>query len=413
VEALRGDIERLLAGYPILARRGAAWYKAKKFLSRNRAPAITGALAVLGLSAALLYAWDQARTAKRRYSDTRALARTMMFDAHDAVMELPGSTPVQRLLIDRSLSYFERLAAESGGDPEVLAELAEGYGRLGELMGSPYRPNTGDSARAAETIRRGLKLVEAGTGEAAQKARARLQTTLSEVLSISDPTAALAAIRAAVAMHEQIVARFPSAGNRLELMSAYGSLGDALEGEDALTAQERSLQAARAVLAIEPQNARARRGVAIGLYKMGDASFKLHRYRQALSLAGEAILALEVSPADSVPMKRMKAAALQLTGESQRELGAPLEGIAPIKQAIAIHEGLQRRDPANQQPVISLAIMHRAQGDNWSAAGERAKARAAYRRSRELLESVMRVDPGNAVWRGRLAEIRELESRVM
>jgi tetratricopeptide (TPR) repeat protein len=216
-----------------------------------------------------------------------------------------------------------------------------------------------------------------------------------------------------VDLHEQIVAQFPSVSNRLELMSAYGSLGDALEGENALAAHQRSLEAARAVIAMDPSNVRARRGVAVGLYKTGDASFKLRRYGRSLSFAREALAALDWQSADAVPMKRMKAAALQLAGESYRELGKPLDGITAIDQAIAIHEELQRRDPANQQPLISLAIMHRAKGDNWRAAGEPANARAAYRRSRQLLEGVIEKDPGNAVWKGRLAEIRALESRVM
>jgi serine/threonine protein kinase len=39
VEEFAGDLDRYLAGRPVLARRASRWYRARKFVGRNRLPA--------------------------------------------------------------------------------------------------------------------------------------------------------------------------------------------------------------------------------------------------------------------------------------------------------------------------------------------------------------------------------------
>ena len=409
VEALRTDAERLLAGLPISARPATLRYRMQKYVRRNRVAVVATAMAVAALASSSIYAWNQATVANRRYNDTRTLARTLLFDAHDAVLELEGSTPVQRLLIDRSLQYFERVAADSQGDVVIQAELADSYRRLGELMGSPYRPNLGDTTQAVATIRRGLRLVENGESEATLVARMKGLQALGEVLVVKDPVAARDALRKAVVTQQKVVSKYPGIGNRLEMMATLGSLGDVLEGEEALRTYQESLRFADGALAEDRGNARGLRGRAITLYKVGDAAFKLGRFEEALAAAKQAIEAMTRTDTSAVTMQRLRVMTLQTLSEALRGLGRPLEGIANLDEALAILHRLQNADVGNQQHRISLAIVERAKGDSLYAAGQRASARGAYRRSREWNEQVLAKDPANDVWKARLAEVRLLE----
>ncbi len=409
VGALRDDVERLLAGHPILARRPSLEYHLQKYVSRHRIAVLASTLAVLVLAASAVYAWNQAAKANRRYNDTRALARTLMFEAHDAVMELQGSTPVQLLLIDRSMQYLERLAADSKGDPAIEAELADSYRRLGELMGNPYRPNLGDTNRAVETIRRGLQLVERGDSEPTLNARMKALQALGEVLVVKDPVAAREALRRAVATQEQAVAKFPSLDNRLEMMATLGSLGDVLKDEEALHTYQESLRSADAALIQDPANTRGLRGRAITLYKVADGANKLKRFDQALDAGKQALAAMSRTDTSLVTMQRLRTMTLQSLSDSLTGLGRPLEGIPYVDEALEGARRLNKADAGNQQHRISLALLERAKGDSLKAAADLEGARACYRRSREWTEQVIAKDPGNEIWKGRLAEVRVLE----
>ena len=53
--------------------------------------------------------------AEQRFGEVRQLANALIFEIHDAVAPLAGSTPVRRTIVDRASGYLERLAAEAPG----------------------------------------------------------------------------------------------------------------------------------------------------------------------------------------------------------------------------------------------------------------------------------------------------------
>jgi len=63
-EALRKDIDNYMHGWPVLARPDSAWYRARKFVRRNRVPAAAGAAVVLALIVGAVLALSQARIAR-------------------------------------------------------------------------------------------------------------------------------------------------------------------------------------------------------------------------------------------------------------------------------------------------------------------------------------------------------------
>ncbi len=142
VDAFADDLRRFIAHEPIHARPDAFWYRAGKFLRRN-VLGVAAATAVLlaligGLAASLWQAHlaDQQRAlAERRFEDVRGLAHAMIFDLHDALVKLPGSTAARALLVKQALTYLQRLDEEHDASVPLRRELAAAWMRVGDVQG--------------------------------------------------------------------------------------------------------------------------------------------------------------------------------------------------------------------------------------------------------------------------------------
>lgn len=162
---LAEDLRSHLRGLPVSARRGSFAYVSAKFIRRNKivlaATLVFVVLAVAGVAVILreeqVARMQQAR-AERRFNDLRSLANSLLFEIHDSIVDLPGSTAARKLLVGRALHYFDSLAQESAGSPGLQRELATAYERVGDVQGNPYLANMGDTAGAIESYRKALKI---------------------------------------------------------------------------------------------------------------------------------------------------------------------------------------------------------------------------------------------------------------
>ncbi len=137
-----------------------------------------GVAAVLALSVGLATTLWQFRVAQaeraraeRRFDDVRRLANTVIFDLHDAIAPLPGSTDARRLLIQRALTYVDGLAAEASGDLPLQRELARAYERLAEVQGRPGNANLGDRDGARSSLEKSLGVMEAPHSRSSRDSR--------------------------------------------------------------------------------------------------------------------------------------------------------------------------------------------------------------------------------------------------
>jgi tetratricopeptide (TPR) repeat protein len=167
VEQFAEDIRRHLEGLPVTARPDSWKYRAGKFVTRHKLGVAATALvltAVLGGVAATVrearIAAVNERRAERRFNDVRKLANSLMFEIHDAIRDLPGSTSARRLLVTRALEYLDSLSEQSKGDVSLQKELASAYERVGDVLGYPYAANLGDSAGALRSYRKALAIRE-------------------------------------------------------------------------------------------------------------------------------------------------------------------------------------------------------------------------------------------------------------
>ena len=165
VEQFAEDIRRYLENLPISARKDSVSYRVTKFVKRNRLTVAVAALFVLSLIGGLLatiWQFRQAQAerarAERRFSDVRALTNSFMFEFHDAIENLPGSTPARELVVKRAVEYLDKLSQESGGDALLERELATAYERIGRIQGNSYYSNLGDTDGALKSYRTSLEI---------------------------------------------------------------------------------------------------------------------------------------------------------------------------------------------------------------------------------------------------------------
>jgi eukaryotic-like serine/threonine-protein kinase len=160
VTALADDLQRYLKQEPISARPDTIRYRARKFVRRNR---VVVALATVALVAILVgsgVAIYQARIAERRFQDVRKLAHTILFDLHDEVAKLDGSTKAREMMVQTGLQYLDHLAKNAGGDLELQKEIAAGYMKIGDAQGYPTQPNLGRMADAVASYRKAGDIYE-------------------------------------------------------------------------------------------------------------------------------------------------------------------------------------------------------------------------------------------------------------
>ena len=167
VEQFAEDIRRHLEGLPVTARRDSWRYRAGKFAIRHKLGVAATALVVLavvgGVTATVREARIAAasqRRAEQRFNDVRKLANSLMFEIHDAIRDLPGSTAARRLIVTRAQEYLDSLSQQSKGDVSLQKELAAAYERVGDVLGYPYAANLGDKDGALKNYRKALAIRE-------------------------------------------------------------------------------------------------------------------------------------------------------------------------------------------------------------------------------------------------------------
>lgn len=243
VERLSDDIARELQGLPVQARKGSWRYRTSKFIGRHKIGMTAAALVTLTILAGVVatvrearIASANARRAERRFNDVRKLANSLLFELHDSIKDLPGSTPARKLLVTRALEYLDSLSQEVKGDPALQRELAAAYQRIGDVQGQPRQANLGEPAGAEASYRKALAIREA--------------------LSDSDPK---------------------NIEIRRELVPSYGKLSDLLRSigdlQGAMAYSTKEFETARQVYQADPTNLAVR--VLFGTYSMD------HGYKQA------------------------------------------------------------------------------------------------------------------------------------
>lgn len=419
VDAFADDLRRYLENKPIHARPDAFWYRTGKFMQRNTiavvaATAVMLAL-VLGLAGSLWQAHianQQRVLAERRFEDVRSLAHAMIFDLHDAIAKLPGSTTARELLVKEALTYLQRLGEEGEPTPALRRELAEAWLRIGDVQGRPMDANLGDIkgalasyAKASELI--GPVLRSSPNDRDAQLAQAQILLHRADVeFQTSDLESAGKDYRASAALWRALAAQgVPSA--QYGLASALMGVGDYLFWTEKLDDSLKQYEAASAIAiadhtsnprmhtlqlaALEtrrgdtldwldrypegrvllqhsltlleplrkagPRDAQALHSIAVTNVKLGE-NFQATDPDQMLAAFDKAQDALRtLSDADPADMnaKRLLGLSYNKLGDALLDLKRYDEGLARYNKALVINQMLVTSDPRNQDARRDLA----------------------------------------------------------
>lgn len=375
VERFSDDIRRHLETLPVRARKDTLIYRSTKFVRRNMVATAAAALICLTLLGGIMATTWQARRARaqelvakaekaraeRRFNEVRQLARSVLFDYHDAIRNLSGATAVRERLVKDALLYLDSLAGEATGDPALQRELAAAYERVGDVRGQAYSASLGDTAGAIDSYLKALRIREALVAASPQDVEARRDLARSyarigtRFQETSETAAGLEYLRKGFAIYRELAAQQPaSAEIRYDLAATYNDLGLALEewgdSSGAMENHRNALALREDFVAADPDNQEHRRNLSVtyvnlgrALVLAGDTKGALESNQKGLAIRA-ALFAENPSNAD---YRRLLAVAYQNDGDYRafiHDLGGALQS---FYKKLALDKKALADDPLN------------------------------------------------------------------
>jgi eukaryotic-like serine/threonine-protein kinase len=401
--ALADDLDRFLAGSPVVAQKDTMSYRAAKFARRNKAGLAVAALVLLILVGGIIATSWQARIAmkekaraERRFNEVRTLAHSVLFDYHDAIKNLPGATKVRERLVKDALNYLDSLAGDAQGDPALQRELAAAYERVGEV-----RVSLGDLAGALESATKALGIREAllalnpDDAEARRELASSHKQTGSRLLDTAKAATSLEHFRKALALYLQLTREEPGNDDlRLAFADMYNTLGQAMRQQGDLAGALEQFRTATAICeklaASNPQEQRYRRVLWATLDLTADVHFLQRNVADAIAFnakglaLGEALIAEDPVNADY----RQALVANYAKGGDYRKLTDKQGALGYLRRAVALEEELVAADPANAETRKHLGYQHKRIADFLANMKDNSEALSHFRRAREILEKV-------------------------
>jgi tetratricopeptide (TPR) repeat protein len=243
VEQFANDLRNYLAGMPVLARGNSLRYRAAKFVRRRRLEIAAAAVVALSLVGGLWIAVREAQeaererlVAQRHFDGVRKMANTLLFELHDRIAPLSGSTKARELLVKTSLEYLNTLYEESSGDRTLQQELAVAYKKVGDIQGNELGSNTGDPKAALQSYARSVALLEPLVAADPKNHRAGIllaQSYLHQgrlLLATSGAADAFPVLQKSVVLSESLADAFTDDHVRLiQLSGAYSAIAHVLD----------------------------------------------------------------------------------------------------------------------------------------------------------------------------------------
>jgi serine/threonine protein kinase/tetratricopeptide (TPR) repeat protein len=439
VDQFAEDLRRHLAGLPVLARPDTFGYRASKFVRRHRGAVTAGAAVVLALVLGLVGVAWQARVASReraraeqRFADVRSLANAFLFDVHDAVRDLSGSTAARQLMVQKGIEYLDKLATDAGDRADLRRELAAGYLRVGDVQGRPFTANLGDSAGALASYEKAVKLytsldVTPSSPVDLRREAATAYLRLSEIRRATGDTAqAMADARTGLDLVRDTASDATATPDeRRDLALGYSRYGDMLattgETAQALEYHRRALALLQALDLAQPDDLATLRMLGAAHHKVGnllgnpnspnvgDRDGALREMQQSVAVFERAT---RKDPDNALFVRNLGVARMGVA-DVLFALGRPDEAMAAIGQAVAAHEAQVREDPANATARNDLAIGLFKQAELLDAAGRTREALAPLERATAIQDQLADADPDSARARAETATNYGMRGRFL
>jgi tetratricopeptide (TPR) repeat protein len=375
VEQFSEDVRRHLEGLPVSARKATLSYRTSKFVRRNKIGVAAAALILLMLGGGIVATTVEARRANRRFNDVRRLAHSVLFDYHDQIAALPGSTKVRERLVKDSLEYLDNLSQEAGSDRQLMRELAAAYEKVAAVQGG-YATST--------------------------------HGTVLSTSNLGDTKGAIASLKA-LAIRERLTALEPNDGEiQIELAYTYSFLGDArlLTGppEKVAESYRRAISILERSLAANPANEDIQ-------YRLEDSYLGMAKAlgspvvanvgdtKGALEYMAKAQAATEKLVADhptNLSYQQVLGSLYSASGQIFQGAGKQKEQLEANQKAVAIVRALVRQDPSNTFYRSELAAHFGNLGGVMLQLGDRSGALENFKQAQAIYESLVTADPNDA-----------------
>ncbi|MGH9656458.1 MAG: protein kinase domain-containing protein, partial [Bryobacteraceae bacterium] len=458
VDAFSEDIRRFLGGYPVRAAGDSLGYRVRKFTRRHRWALGAAAAVIVALAVSGAMTWRAKQEAELRFQQIRGLAHSVVFEIHDAIAGLPGSTPAEQLLVARALHYLNALAKDRGNDPGLMFDLAQSYMKIGDAQGNPERADLGDRAGALASYRKARKLLlelrhrnsananieqwlanadeniadvlpadqsalilarqkeavaffqdlsQKFSGPQALKDLARAQYDLAFTKTNQrDYRGALAPWHAAVASYSRLEKAKPGSENtrrdlalaEKRLAGIYYALGDC---SHSIIYNRKAAAIDHSRMASDPNNQTAQTDLSFDLIEIGQCQDKLGD-RQGAQQTLKRTLSLRKmiaagNPRDARAQHTLQDA-LRVAAGVRLEAGDVKTAFRLQRQAIRIGAPLYKKHPHDPNEIVSFALDHRGLGMLYRSRGNWRRALKEFQYARALAGSVPSrafADPNN------------------
>jgi non-specific serine/threonine protein kinase/serine/threonine-protein kinase len=382
---LSADIRRYLNHEPVLARPASAAYRSGKFVKRHKlALAVASVFAVMALAGAVAIVREaqiarmQEARAERRFESLRRLTNSLLFEFHDSIAALPGSTAARELVVRRALEYLEQIDADAHDNPATLRDLAAGYERLGQIQadeGNPHLGGAGSFEQAKELYDKALDIRQRLAS--LDPANATLQLELTDTLfnvariheQLGDMSGALQFLQQRLAIQEDLERKqasdtltFETARTLINMGALHVWLGDR---DSALAYESRALDMGKRLLKANPNSVQARITVWRSLTWGGWALKFQRRFREAAASWREGLAISEKLASEDPNNTTYQRYLISDHGnlcESLAYAGEFTEVRSHCQTAIGINQMMVNSDRKNAQALADLGNSNMTMG---------------------------------------------------
>jgi serine/threonine protein kinase len=424
VERLSEDIERYLEGLPVMARQGTLMYRTQKFVTRHRAAVVMAGVACLLLIGGIVAVLREAHIARlqearaeRRFNDVRKLANSLIFQVHDSIRKLPGSTAARKLILEQAQEYLDGLAKESASDPSLLRELAAAYMRLAEVLGDSRDANIGDTAGALKNFKKSVELRETVVKlepKVPERRRELAETYMALSRALSDAgrhDESGQYLRRALQILEPLASAYPQ-NNQMQqaLGRAYQSSGSDERNtnlNELKKFHEKALAIFERLAQLDPGNRDYKSEVAFAHKHVASILDLQKQFQEALEHERAALKIEEALLAEN-PQDTYSRYAITFTyddtGYALRHLGQLDAALGYYRRALAIRSALADADPQDTKSRQGVATIYSFIGDVLWDKQDLKGAAEAYRQALKIREGLSARNPANDFSRRRMEE---------
>ena len=415
------DLRRYLSDQPVKARPDTVAYRMLKFARRQRLLVAAVAAVVISLATGMIVALREARIANQNLLQVRKLANTFVFEVHDSVRDLPGSTRARQLIVETGLQYLDGLAGNSRRDWALQAELAAAYERIGDVQGDVLAANLGNTDAALQSYRKALALFDSVLGHNPGNRQAQFdRLTVYERMGgihtyTGDESQALASYREAARLGEALLAR--NAGDeqiKRQLAEVHLEIGDTLRlsGDYPASLEEnwKGLASVMESSARYPDDRVLKGLLATAYSNVGLSEIRLGQLKEALDHFSRSVAQVEqltrLDAANAGYQRRLMLAYSYLGdvlgNPNTPNLGNAAGAIEAYQRILGVARRLYEADPADQRAArdYAIALARLAGGLPENKPAERVPL---LRESAQILQGVARINPQNLTNRADLA----------